>query len=216
MIILGIDTSSSLCSAGLADGEQKVILIGQCSVNLRHAHSEKIMTLIDHLLQESGIGKKEINAIAVSIGPGSFTGLRIGLSVAKGLSFALDVPVVGVPTLDILSEKIKFLDEKVDVAITSRKNEFYHGSYLRGVRQSECTIATTDEIISKPISILITDTPEAFKDKFSRPVIILEREFAFPDILCLMKLGYQKILDHDFESGDSLVPLYVQSFKGVM
>lgn len=219
VIILGLDTSSSLCSVGLAESSgDEVIFIGQDSLNLRHAHSEKILTLLDNLLKQSDIDRKKINAIVVSLGPGSFTGLRIGLSVAKGLSFALGVPVVGVPTLDVIAEKIKFVHEIVHVATASRKNEFYHCSYEHGVKKSEYAVLTTGEVVSKigPHSILITDSPEVFTGQLPEQSKILDKESAFPDMTCLIKMGNQRILRNEFDSLDSLVPLYVQSFKGIM
>lgn len=219
MIILGLDTSSSLCSVGLAESrEEEVAFIGQNFLNIPHAHSEKILILLDDLLKQKNVDRKKIGAIAVSLGPGSFTGLRIGLSVAKGLSFALDVPVVGIPTLDVLAEKAKSDDKTVHVATGSRKNEFYYSWYEHGVRKSEYAILTTAEVILRldARSVLVTDSPEIFSGQISKFCRIMGKESGFPDVSCLIKMANQRILRNEFDAIDSLVPLYVQSFKGIM
>jgi tRNA threonylcarbamoyladenosine biosynthesis protein TsaB len=103
MIILGIETATAVCGvAVLRDGHVE----SERSVESPQVHSEKLVPLIEQVIRESGIRPADLDAIAVSIGPGSFTGLRIGLSVAKGLCFALGKPVVPVPTLEALACRV--------------------------------------------------------------------------------------------------------------
>jgi tRNA threonylcarbamoyladenosine biosynthesis protein TsaB len=98
MLILGIETSTSFGSIALYDSEKGRVR-GHLAVDIRAAHSEKLVPYIDFLLRESGIDLHEIGLIGVSIGPGSFTGLRVGLSTAKGLAFSVDKPIVPVDSL---------------------------------------------------------------------------------------------------------------------
>ena len=221
MIILGIETSSIVCGLALSDGIlQDVRPIAQIGLNIPNAHSEKIMLLMDELLMNSGIEKRNIEGIAVSIGPGSFTGLRIGLSTAKGLAYGLDVPVVGVPTLDVIAEKVKFLDKKLHVATSSRKNEYYYSSYLGGEKIYDYEVVSSEELVNRiqPDSALISDNAMAIVDsipeKIRKSVLILEKDFAHPDAYYVAKLGYQKILNRQIDSLGSLVPMYVQEFRG--
>jgi tRNA threonylcarbamoyladenosine biosynthesis protein TsaB len=95
-VILGIETATSICSAGIADGER---VAAEIRFNIPNIHAEVLAESIEHLLRLSGTSLRRIEAIAVSIGPGSFTGLRIGLATAKGLAFASGKPLVTVSTL---------------------------------------------------------------------------------------------------------------------
>ncbi len=102
MKILGIETATLICGAAVVvDGR----IISEEQTSEKKVHAENIMRLIDASLSKSGVLLKDVDAIAVSIGPGSFTGLRIGLSVAKGLAYATDKPLVAVPTLDALARR---------------------------------------------------------------------------------------------------------------
>jgi len=95
-LILGLETATSICSVGIADGEQ---IIAESRFNIKNIHAEILAESINQLLKLSGIALEQITAFAVSIGPGSFTGLRIGLATAKGLAFASGKPLVAVSTL---------------------------------------------------------------------------------------------------------------------
>ena len=100
MKILGIETATSVCAAAIVDDGD---VLTEQWIEAQHSHSEKLITLIDKCLQTVNCELKSLAGIAVSIGPGSFTGLRIGLSVAKGLSYASGVPLVSIPTLKALA-----------------------------------------------------------------------------------------------------------------
>jgi tRNA threonylcarbamoyladenosine biosynthesis protein TsaB len=100
MTVLGIETATRVCGTALVrDGE----VIAESHLAAPQIHSEKLLSLIDGLLRKAGIPVKELDGIACSTGPGSFTGLRIGLSVAKGLAYAADLPLAAVPTLEALA-----------------------------------------------------------------------------------------------------------------
>ena len=99
-MILAIETATDVCGVALVHGGR---VIGERSVNEKKIHSEKLLPMIDEILRGAMIPLSSVDAIAVSIGPGSFTGLRIGLSAAKGLACARHKPIVAVPTLDALA-----------------------------------------------------------------------------------------------------------------
>ncbi|MEO8066281.1 MAG: tRNA (adenosine(37)-N6)-threonylcarbamoyltransferase complex dimerization subunit type 1 TsaB [Flavobacteriales bacterium] len=103
--ILHLETATHLCSVALArDG---VVLATRDLMSAGFSHAEKLNVFIDEVLKETDVTMKELNAVAVGIGPGSFTGLRIGLSAAKGLCYALDMPIMGVGTLDTLVSALR-------------------------------------------------------------------------------------------------------------
>ncbi|MCG2762153.1 MAG: tRNA (adenosine(37)-N6)-threonylcarbamoyltransferase complex dimerization subunit type 1 TsaB, partial [Candidatus Atribacteria bacterium] len=105
MKILGIDTSTKFCNLGLIEDED--ILIEYTISGLKKKHSSILVPAIKNLLKTLDLKIEEINGIAVSIGPGSFTGLRIGLCVAKGLCYARSLPLLGIPTLDAMAFPLK-------------------------------------------------------------------------------------------------------------
>ena len=105
MIVLAIDTAASLCAACLWDsgsGER-----GRAVLDIGKGHAEHLIGVIDTALQRAGLAYPQVGAIAVSVGPGSFTGVRVGVSTARGLALALSVPAVGVSTLDALADEAR-------------------------------------------------------------------------------------------------------------
>lgn len=142
MLILGIETSTSFGSIALYDTEKGRVR-GQLAVEIRAAHSEKLVPYIDFLLRESEIELREIGLIGVSIGPGSFTGLRVGLSTAKGLAFSLDKRIVPVDSLmacafpHIRNET----NHKVAAIFDAKRGEVFGAVYANGSeRHPECVI----------------------------------------------------------------------------
>jgi len=103
MLILGIDTSTDICSIGLCQSRK---FLGEINIKLKRRHSERLLPLIDRLLSESGYDIQDINGVAVTKGPGSFTGLRIGLSTVQAFKQSLDIPVYSVSTLQYMAFSI--------------------------------------------------------------------------------------------------------------
>jgi len=102
--ILLLETATHLCSVTIArDG---VVLASRDLMSAGFSHAEKLNVFIDEVLKEAGVAMKDLNAVAVGLGPGSYTGLRIGLSAAKGLCYALGIPIIGIGTLDTLSAQL--------------------------------------------------------------------------------------------------------------
>jgi tRNA threonylcarbamoyladenosine biosynthesis protein TsaB len=129
MTILGIETSTAVCSVGLADGFG---LQSERSLVESHIHSEKLLTLIQELCDEQKMKLSQLDGVAVSIGPGSFTGLRIGLSTAKGLCFALEKPLIAVPTFASIAQSVTGSHPdcaRVIVCIDAKQREYYIGVY---------------------------------------------------------------------------------------
>ncbi|MBI4838219.1 MAG: tRNA (adenosine(37)-N6)-threonylcarbamoyltransferase complex dimerization subunit type 1 TsaB [Nitrospirae bacterium] len=126
MKILALETATMAGSAAIVQDEE---LIGEIRVNISTAHAERLMPSIEYLLKASRISIKDIDAFAVSIGPGSFTGLRIGLSTAKGFSYSTGKPIISVPTLDAFARTLPFCPHFICPMLDARKNEVYAGLY---------------------------------------------------------------------------------------
>ncbi len=127
--ILAIETSEKLCSTAIMLNEDDFF---ELNIQQKNIHSEKLMEMISTLFNNADVDLKDLSHIAVSIGPGSFTGLRIGLSVAKGLAYGADIPLVPVPNFDALALQISnYLkpNDRFIIANKANMNELYVGNY---------------------------------------------------------------------------------------
>jgi tRNA threonylcarbamoyladenosine biosynthesis protein TsaB len=126
MKILAIETATRAGSVALLDSGR---VIGQVLLDIAVTHSERLMAMVDRLLADCGLGPGDLEGLAVSAGPGSFTGLRVGLATAKGLAFALGIPVAPVPTLDAMASLLPFADAPVAPLLAARRGEVYCALY---------------------------------------------------------------------------------------
>jgi tRNA threonylcarbamoyladenosine biosynthesis protein TsaB len=126
MLILAIDTALDACAAGVLDTESSK-LIGQESQPMKRGHAEALMPLIAHVMKASGIAFAALDRIAVTTGPGSFTGLRVGLSAARGIALAAGKPVVGLTTLSAYAAPVvaRNSEQPVISAIDARHDHVY-------------------------------------------------------------------------------------------
>lgn len=126
MNILTIDTSTIVASAAILNEER---LVGEVIINHQKKHSEKLMLAIDHLLSDGGLSIKDIDVFGVVAGPGSFTGLRIGMATIKGFAQALNKPVIGVSTLESLAMNIPCSSGMVCPVLDAQRNQTYTGIF---------------------------------------------------------------------------------------
>jgi tRNA threonylcarbamoyladenosine biosynthesis protein TsaB len=126
MYILGIETATKTGSVAVVSENG---VVAQYSLSIEVTHSERLMSTVDRVLKDTGIPLAEMNGFAVSIGPGSFTGLRIGLSTVKGLAFATGKPVAAVPTLQALARNLPYAAYPVCPLLDARKSEVYGALY---------------------------------------------------------------------------------------
>jgi tRNA threonylcarbamoyladenosine biosynthesis protein TsaB len=149
MRVLGIDTSTQCGSVGLIEDEH---ILCEYVLNRRMSHSERALKTIDRVLEDSGVSIGEIDGFAITIGPGSFTGLRIGVSTVKGLAFATGKPVAGVSTLDALAQNIEYSPYLICPLLDARKGEVYTALYRNTGKDGLIKIAP--EIAIKPVDLL--------------------------------------------------------------
>ena len=157
-MILAIETATSVCGVALIENKR---IVGSRSTVEKNVHSEKLLPMVDELLAATGATLGGLKAIAVSIGPGSFTGLRIGLSTAKGMAMALNLPIIPVSTLDALAQHITDAGTLSSASticplIDARRDEAFYAFYRvaegRVFRISEHAIASVSAILVQAAS----------------------------------------------------------------
>lgn len=127
MLVLAIDTATKIGSVALYD--DKTGVIGEINLYVKVNHSNVIMNAVDSLFKLSGLTIKDVDRIAVTIGPGSFTGIRIGTAIAKGLAYSLKKPIVGVNELDVLAHMGENREDIIVPLIDARKERVYFSKY---------------------------------------------------------------------------------------
>lgn len=158
MRVLAIETATTVCAAAVVS-EGKIL--SEASLDEKYVHAEKLLTQVDAVLDSSGLSLLQLDGIAVSIGPGSFTGLRIGLSVAKGLSFASGKRIVPVPTLRALAQRV--VDQRIArrgeyilPALDARRDEVYCELF----RAENGFAKAVSDPRDVSVSVLLKDAPD--------------------------------------------------------
>ncbi len=129
--ILAVETSDLLCGVALILNEKDSL---EMNFTQKHVHSQKLIQIIEQILKSADKEVNDLNSIAVSMGPGSFTGLRIGLAVAKGIAFGINRPIIPVPTFNAFAHQIsKYLPDsaKFSIAVSASTDEYYHERFVK-------------------------------------------------------------------------------------
>src|SRR2546430_2688123 len=172
MRVLAVETSTLAGGVALLDGD---ILVGQYLLDVRVTHSERLMVAVDRLLGDAAWTVHDLRGLAVAVGPGSFTGLRVGLSAVKGLAVALRIPVAAVPTLDAMAASLPFAALPVCPVLDARKGEVYASLYRwdgRAMRREWKYQALTPESLAARLGepvILLGDAAPAIRSPHARP-----------------------------------------------
>ncbi|MCF7927985.1 MAG: tRNA (adenosine(37)-N6)-threonylcarbamoyltransferase complex dimerization subunit type 1 TsaB [Spirochaetales bacterium] len=159
--VLAFDTGSELLSICLLTGNQRHEIVRDAGLK----HASALMRLIDLLLQTTGTEIRDIDLLVCSAGPGSFTGLRVGMSTAKGLSEGADIPLVSVLSLDVYAASLDWFDGLVVPVIDAKKQRFYTAGYRRGERITDLLdlpVSGFDSFLSGEERVLLTG-PDAQK-----------------------------------------------------
>ncbi|MDA8238818.1 MAG: tRNA (adenosine(37)-N6)-threonylcarbamoyltransferase complex dimerization subunit type 1 TsaB [Nitrospiraceae bacterium] len=218
MKVLSIETSTML--GGVAIVDEETGLVAETRLNVKTTHSERLMTVIDHVLEQSEMGLDNIDAFAVAIGPGSFTGLRIGLSTAKGLSYATGKPIVAVPTLEAFAYNFSYCSYPVCLMLDARKREVYaavfkwEGGAFR--RVIEDTSIKAEDLLRKFDQVVLFAGEGAALYKSVITEIMKERAvFASPEKMVpspanVAVLGLSKAARGEFADALAAVPRYIR------
>lgn len=215
MLILGIETATDQGAVGLCRGEK---LLGEVSFSARMGQAERLVPAIDALLKLHRLEQKELQLIAVAIGPGSFTGLRIGMATAKGLAQALKIPLVGVTSADAFASRVSSIwTSTVCVVLSDRRNLVYDALFEHGEKisheQSRTIELLIEELKSRTEKILCVGTGvEEHRHALEQiaNVTLAPAALNLPSALEVARLGWEKFERTKEDELFSLEPLYVQ------
>lgn len=191
MLLLGIDTSTKICTCSIYDSE--VGLIAETSLSVKKNHSNIVMPIVDNLFKISDLNIKDIDKIAVAIGPGSFTGVRIALGIAKGLAMALNKGLVAVNELDILEAMANDNENEIIPLIDARKERIYYK--YQGKCQDDYLINLLSSLDKNKKYVFVGDGAinyaDILKENLGENAIIVPRYNSFPraSVLCELSLN---------------------------
>lgn len=213
--ILCIETSTTNCSVAIAvDGEIKAIREENTQ---QYSHAEKLHVFIEEVLKEANLDKKQLNAVAVSKGPGSYTGLRIGVSAAKGLCFALDIPLISSLTLEVLVQQVKCEDCYIIPLLDARRMEVYSAvfnSNKKQVRETQAEILDENsfkEYLNERKTIFIGDGSNKFESLCQHNNAVFYKE-GIPSAADMGRMAEAKYKISDIEDVAYFEPFYLKEF----
>ncbi len=215
-LILSLETATTNCSVALAsDGK----VVASRSINSGYSHSEKINVFIQEVIAQAGVTLKDFQAVAVSSGPGSYTGLRIGISTAKGLCYALDIPLIAVNTLDAMAQGFNAgKDELIVPMIDARRMEVYSAVYdSEKKRVSEIEAIVVDDqyysnFRSEKKLVLAGDGADKCQALFQNESSIIIQTSFVPQAEFMAELAEQKFQNSDIENVALFEPFYLKEF----
>ncbi|WP_338993730.1 tRNA (adenosine(37)-N6)-threonylcarbamoyltransferase complex dimerization subunit type 1 TsaB [Fusobacterium polymorphum] len=192
MLILGIDTSTKICTCSIFDSENGVI--AETSLSVKKNHSNIVMPIIDNLFKISDLTINDIDKIAVAIGPGSFTGVRIALGIAKGLAMALNKPLIAVNELDILEAIADGNENEIIPLIDARKERVYYKYQNTYIDDYLINLISSFDKNKKYVFVGdgATNYKNILKDNLGENAIILSMYNAFPRASVLCELALNK------------------------
>ncbi len=212
MKILAIDTSSTVCSVAILENDK---LIDKNELNDGKTHSENLMPLLDELLKRNSLNIKNIEMLACCVGPGSFTGIRIGVSTIKPIAEILDIKIASVTSLETLARNIEN-EETIVSIIDSRNNQVYCGIFDKNYNKKE-------DYLAEDISIVIDKLKKYNNIVCIGNGAILHKELLEKEIKnCKFvennnqsaenvgKIGYKQYLENNLETADTIIPIYLR------
>ncbi len=217
MRVLGIETATMVGSVAVVD---QVDVVASYLWNIKSAHSEHLMVAIEQILADASLSLRELDGIAVSIGPGSFTGLRIGLGTAKGLCYATGLPLVAVPTLDALASRLAFCKYQVCPMLDAKRGEVYASVYQ--VADGEVRRLRSPEAVSPGLLLKRISQPTVFSGKgaivyrenilkiLGGKAYFAPPDLNYPDAAAVAKVGLSAIQRGEEAELFSLEPLYLR------
>lgn len=218
VLILSIETATKVCSVAMhRDGE----LLGSMELHVDRSHSEYMAVMIKDLIGYTGVETKELSAVAVSKGPGSYTGLRIGVSTAKGLCFGLDIPLISVNSLRAMAYEVnKHNLKEYDLCpmLDARRMEVYcliadHDLNMKQETHSRIVeeASFAEELKDNPILFFGNGMPKS-RDILGMNDKALFIEDIHPKASNIGFLAYEKFKNKDFENTVTFEPFYLKDF----
>ena len=218
MLILGIESSTSQVGCAIG-GHEGVLASVHSSRGKRHA--ETLTPQIEFVCEQARVGLHEISVVAVEIGPGLYTGLRVGVTSAISIAFGLNVPMIGVTSLDLVAYPIRHCHKLIVAAVDARRDEIFHANYRQvpaGIQRiSEPSVISPEDLSAELLATndevqLVGDGAIRYADHFKdlKGVEPAEPGLAFPSASSLVQLAHAKALREDFIKPSELKPLYLR------
>jgi tRNA threonylcarbamoyladenosine biosynthesis protein TsaB len=218
MLIIGIDTATAQVSVAI--GGHEGVLASTQSLRGRQ-HAEVLTPAIEFTCRQARIELSEISVVAVDLGPGLFTGLRVGVASAKAMAHALNVPMIGVSSLDLLAFPVRFTSRLIVATIDARRGELFYAFYRQvpgGVqRVSDHQVGSPDDLASEILAsgeecLLVGDGVQRYREVFDglKKIEIVEEGFAYPAASSLVMLAHAQALREQWVKPWDLQPLYLR------
>ncbi|MCH4821926.1 tRNA (adenosine(37)-N6)-threonylcarbamoyltransferase complex dimerization subunit type 1 TsaB [Gramella lutea] len=214
-LILCLETATTNCSVGIAKDGKLISLKEDNSKN--YSHAEKLHVFIDQALDEVGISTTNLDAVAISKGPGSYTGLRIGVSAAKGLCYSLGIPLISIPTLDLLATKLNDEEGVFVSMLDARRMEVYSAVFnsdLKQIRETKAQVlddSSFSEYLAESKVHFIGNGVAKFEDICKHENAVFHKQ-QFPSAKEMAELAAFKYKKSDTEDVAYFEPYYLKDF----
>lgn len=217
MKVLGIDTSTMMGAVGIVEGED---ILAELRTNVAVTHSERLMLHIDGLLRSARLTLDDIGGFAVTVGPGSFTGLRIGLAAVKGLAYGTGRPVAGISSLDVLADNLPYSRYQAAPALDARKGMVYAALYRTAdgapVMLMPPSVITPDglaETITEP-TIFVGEGAYVYREylaaRLGDKALFAPRAYGYPSGAAVAFRGLREIMAGRASALSTLAPMYIR------
>lgn len=218
MLILGIESSTK--QVGCAVGAHEGVLASTHSARGRH-HAESLAPQIQFTLEQAGVSIKDVAAVAVDIGPGLYTGLRVGIATAISTAFALQVPMVGVSSLDLVAFPVRHTRRTIAAALDARRGEIFAAFYQPvpgGVQRITEPQVFSPQDLAADIqaqgcdTLIVGDAGQRYTDELRSvcEVELADRSFSYPSAASLVKLAHSRALREEFVQPGEIAPMYLR------
>lgn len=219
MLILGIETATD--RVGVALGHHAGVL-GAFEITRPRRHAELLVPMIEQLCRQCDVTLPEVGVVAVDIGPGLFTGMRVGIATAKAMAQALRVPVIGLSSLDLLAYPLRHAHGEIASVIDARRGELYYAFYRPvpgGVQQvSEPAVGSDDDLIADVMAahehlLLVGDGARRHAERLrdARRCELADEALQFPSAAALVQLAHARALREEWANPWELAPLYLRA-----
>ncbi len=219
-LILAIDNSTMYGNVALTSSDG---LLAEHTVLSRLTHSKRLLVSLENILTESALDWSQLDALAVCLGPGSFTGLRIGLATIKGIAMATGLPLIGVSSLDGLASQLPFARQQICTILDARKHEIYAAFYESSVesgevqRTSEYLVMAPEQLtkqIDRP-TIFVGDGVSVYgdflKEALGSKALFAPEHIVFPRAATIGKLALNHYHQQHFLDPADAVPFYIRA-----
>jgi tRNA threonylcarbamoyladenosine biosynthesis protein TsaB len=212
--ILNIETATKNCSVSIAKNGETILCKEIAEEG--YSHAEKLHVFIEEAIAESGISVQDLKAVAVSQGPGSYTGLRIGVSAAKGLCYALNIPLIAVDTLHTLASQAKISDGKIIPMLDARRMEVYSEVFNANLEVERAILAeviTEESFLNYTETIyFVGDCAEKCKPVLTKENFVFLEDIKYPSASAMSKISFDKYQISDTVDVAYFEPYYLKDF----